>query len=111
MSWSIYHSQSENYVSQAEQSSQQQESVLAIKFYALAAAAEVVALKCLEPSKTRTIGITAISAVSLYLQAQAPDRAKQIAEEYLATKLLPSFAIQELLHMLHIIQQTTGERF
>lgn len=104
MSWLAHHTQSEGYASQAEELSRQQKSDQAVELYRLAAAAEVKALENLDPSKIRTIGITAISAVSLYFKAQDFFQAKKIAHKCLATDLLPPFAIEELEDLLQVIR-------
>jgi hypothetical protein len=61
MSWSVHHTRSEEYANQAEELSRRHEGDQAAKLYRLAAEAEVNALNNLDPSKTRTIGITAIA--------------------------------------------------
>jgi hypothetical protein len=65
MSWLKHHTLSEEYASKAENFYRQQESIDAVRFYCLAAEEEVKALENLDTSKTRTIGITVISAASL----------------------------------------------
>jgi hypothetical protein len=104
MSWLIHHTQSEEYASQAEELRRQHGSKHAVELYCLAANAEVNALDHLDFSKTRTIGITAISAVSLYLKAQEFSQARKLAHKWLATDLLPSFAIDELEDLLQVIR-------
>lgn len=104
MSWLVHHTQSEEYASQAEKFHKRQETDRAAEFYCLSAEAEVNALNSLDVSKTRTIGITAVSAVSLYFKAQEFLQAKRIAYKWLATELLPSFAMEELENLLQIIR-------
>jgi hypothetical protein len=103
MSWLKHHTQSEEYASKAENFHRQQESIEAARFYCLAANEEVKALENLDPSKTRTIGITVVSAASLYYKAQEFLQAKRISHKWLATDLLPPFAIDELEELLQVI--------
>jgi hypothetical protein len=104
MSWLVHHTRSEEYASQAEQFFRQREINRAGELYRLAAEAEVHALNNLDESKTRTIGITAVSAVSLYYKAQEFSLAKRIAHKWLATEFLPPFAIDELEDLLQVIR-------
>ncbi len=104
MSWLVHHTRSEEYASQAEQSFKQREINRAAKLYRLAAEAETYALDNLDISKTRTIGITAVSAVSLYYRAKEFALAKRIAHKWLATEFLPPFAIDELEELLQVIR-------
>jgi hypothetical protein len=103
MSWLVHHSRSEEYASQAENFYRQQELNRSTEFYRLAAEAEVKALQALDPSKSRTIGITVVSAASLYFKAREFLQAKRIAYEYLATDLLPPFAVEELEELVQVI--------
>ncbi|NJN20742.1 MAG: hypothetical protein HC812_05565 [Leptolyngbya sp. RL_3_1] len=104
MSWLLHHTRSEEYVSQAEQFFRQREINRAAELYRLAAEAETHALDNLDISKTRTIGITAVSAASLYYRAKEFALAKRIAHKWLATEFLPPFAIDELEDLLQVIR-------
>jgi hypothetical protein len=68
MSWLVHHTRSEGYASQAEELHRQQDIDRAAELYRLSAEAEVEALNNLDASKARTIGVTAISATSLFLK-------------------------------------------
>ena len=103
MSWLMHHTQSEEYASKAEDYSRQQEANRAAEFYRLAAQAELDALEDLDLGKTRTIGIAAVSAASLYYKAREFAPAKRIAHKWLSTELLPAFAIEELEQLLQEI--------
>jgi tetratricopeptide (TPR) repeat protein len=105
MSWLAHHIRSEEYASQAQELDRQQQFDRAVEFYYLAADAEAHALEHLDPYKTRTLGITAVSAASLYYKAQEFEQAKQVIHKYLATNSLPSFAVDELNELLREIQQ------
>ena len=74
-----------------------------VNLYRLAAEAEILALKALEPTKTRTIGITAVSAASLLYKAQEFRKAEQLAYQWLITDLLPAFAVHQLQELLQAI--------
>jgi hypothetical protein len=104
MSWLLNHTRSEEYANQAEQFFRQREISRAIELYRLAAEAETHALNNLDSSKTRTIGITAISAVSLYYRAKEFVLARRIAHKWLSTEFLPPFAISELEDLLQVIR-------
>jgi predicted lipase len=103
MSWLEFHTQSEKFASQAESLCHQQDSMGAVKFYRLAAAAEKQALDNLDTNKTRTLGITVVSAASLYFKAKDFSQAKELANQWLQSNLLPSFAIKELRSLLLVI--------
>ncbi|MBW4658377.1 MAG: hypothetical protein KME15_06865 [Drouetiella hepatica Uher 2000/2452] len=104
MSWLVHHTRSEEYASQAEELHRQQDLNRAAGLYRLSAEAEVNALNNLDSSKTRTIGITAVSAASLYFKAQEFLQAKRVAHKWLATELLPPFAVEELEDLLQTIR-------
>lgn len=100
----MHHTQSEGYVNQAEQLRRQHKGDRAAELYRLAAEAEVNALENLDPSKMRTMGITAVSAASLYFKAQEFLQARKLAHKWLATDLLPAFAVKELEELLQVIR-------
>lgn len=103
MSWISHHSQSEHYASLAEEALREQNNARAVELYQLAAEAEILALQALEPTKTRTIGITAVSAASLLYKAQEFRKAEQLAYQWLITDLLPTFAVRQLQELLQAI--------
>ena len=103
MSWTKYHSESEELASQAEASFKHGKLEEAVRFYQLAAEAEAHALSSLDHTKKRTLGITAVSAASLYIKGKDSRNAEQIAYKYLATNQLPSFAAEQLQSILQSI--------
>jgi hypothetical protein len=103
MSWILHHSQSEQYAKLAEEALREHNNARAIELYRLAAEAEILALKALEPTKTRTIGITAVSAASLLYKAQEFRSSEQLAYQWLITDLLPTFAVRQLQELLQAI--------
>ena len=70
MSWAAHLSQSEELASQAEVALRNGDSARAIGLYRLSAEAEERALNELDRSKTRTLGITVVSASSLWFKAK-----------------------------------------
>lgn len=103
MNWLSYHRLSEDRASQAEELSRQQSVDRAAESYRLAAEIEEKALDAINSRKKRTIGVMAVSAASLYLKAHEFLQAKRVAHKWLATELLPSFAVEELKGILQII--------
>jgi len=103
MSWASHHSQSEEFASQAETALRTGDSGLARRLYRLAAEAEERALHELDRSKTRTLGITAVSASSLWFKAKELKQAEQIAHSWLASTHLPDFATAQLQELLQTL--------
>ena len=110
MTWLDHHKNSEYYAQLAEDAIHQQDLLRAQTLYAQAAQAEHLALNAVDRSKTKTLGITVISAVALSLKAHELRQAEQTAYQWLATDLLPPFAIPALRELLlDIWQQQTSE--
>lgn len=105
MSWLEHHTQSEQYASLAEIADRAGNSERSRELYHLAAECEVRALEVLDVTKTRTLGITVVSAVSLWFKAEEFGIAERLAYRWLATDLLPQFAVQELRELLQAIWQ------
>ncbi len=104
MSWLEHHIRSQEYASQAQDLARRGDFDRAAELYCLAADAEVCALEDLAPNKTRTIGITVVSSASLYFKAREFKQAKRIAHKFLATELLPSFAVEQLEELIQVIR-------
>jgi hypothetical protein len=100
MSWVSHHSSSERYASQAEVELRHGQLARALELYKLAADEELLALQDADKGKSRTLGITAVSAVSLFFKAQDFRQAQSIAYHWLASELLPSFAADHLQVLL-----------
>jgi conjugal transfer/entry exclusion protein len=100
MSWKEYHSQSTELASQAQVLKWQGELAAAKQYYAMAATAESKALAAIVPEQTRTLGITAVSAVALWYKAEEFLKAKQLAYQCLANQTLPEFAVIQLEEIL-----------
>jgi hypothetical protein len=103
MSWTENHNRSTTFASQAQVFKWQGETEAAKEHYALAAEAETHALQALDPKKTRTLGITAVSATALWFKAEEFSKAKQVAYRWLASEKLPPFAVVQLEEILREI--------
>ena len=80
MSWAEHRTLSQQYASQAEDLCIHGDYARASELYLLAAKAEEKAFRCLDDNQIRTIGITAISAVSLYSKSREPEQVDQIQD-------------------------------
>lgn len=103
MSWLEHHTQSEQYASHVDAAKREGEFGRSRELYHLAAECETHALEALDVTKTQTLSITAISAVSLWLKAEEFNIAERLAYRWLATDFLPPFALQELRELLQAI--------
>jgi hypothetical protein len=79
MTWADHHTQSERLAAEAELTARRGGTQQAIILYRLAAEAEARALADLDPMKTRTLGITAVSAVALWYKAHDYLQAERLA--------------------------------
>ena len=116
MSWVELHQVSERLASEAQAALLHGRRVQACDLYAQAADAENKALDALDKSKVRTIGISAVSAASLYYKAANMERAEEVAGRWLGFTTLPRFAREQLRSLLHSIwaeqaRQGTGATF
>lgn len=97
MSWSKNHQASESLVAAAEKG----DIDLAKKIYLMAAKYEEEATKFVAKAETsRTFGITAISAISLYLRGGDFNKAHLLGKEYLSRAELPAFAKEQIEELL-----------
>jgi hypothetical protein len=103
MTWADHHTQSERLAAEAELAVRQGSVARAVDLYRLAAEAEARALATLDPTKTRTLGITAVSTVALWYKAHGYPQAERLAHTWLASDMLPSFAIEQLRELLQMI--------
>lgn len=104
MSWTKLHAASERFAIEAQQAFAARDPEKARRLYRKAAAAEQNALDHLEPSKARSRGITAVSAVALWYKANEFDRAEQLACSMLEVNAsVPDFAKQDLRNLLQAI--------
>ena len=103
MTWADWHQRSEELASEGFIATRTGNADRAVALYAQAADAEERALCELDPSKTRTLGVTAISAVSLWFKAREYQRAERLAFSMLGNDKLPDFAIADLRTLVQAI--------
>jgi hypothetical protein len=96
MTWLVHHRQSEHAASDAECAYREGRHAEAKALYRVAAEAESLALATCDTLKTRTLGVTVVSAVALWGKAGDRAQAQHIAQHWLRTGLLPPFAIAQL---------------
>lgn len=116
MSWTELHQRSESLAAQAEMAVRANARDRAEQLYVEAAELESQALTSVLPSKTRTLGITAVSAVALWFKARKFAEAQKLAHQVLAAQNLPRHAVQQLQGLLQAIwseevRQTAGFKF
>jgi len=102
MTWSRHHSASEILAASAETAKKSGDHQRAIELYQSAAEAEEKALNATSPDKPRTRGVTAVSAASLYLEANLFEKSKRLAEQWRKNKNLPDFAVETLDQIIEI---------
>jgi hypothetical protein len=113
MSWDLYHTESEMLASQAEALRLRGNHASATDLYRRAAELEERALEALDPSRPRTRGITAVSALSLWHKAGSDEDVHRLARQVLAEPL-PHFAqaqAREFLHVSDVDSATPEQRF
>jgi hypothetical protein len=103
MTWADHHTQSARLAAEAELAVRQGAIAQAVDLYRLAAEAEARALAILDPTKTRTLGITAVSAVALCYKAHDYPQAERLTHTGLASNLLPPLAIEQLRELLQMM--------
>src|ERR1700759_2749047 len=103
MTWIEFHTASERSAVEAEEAFRGGNATRAKLLYEQAADAEQKALAAVDSLKTRTRGITAVSAVALWYKAAALDRAEQLAHSMLADPSLPDFARADLRTLVQAI--------
>lgn len=104
MTWLEHHRMSEEFASSAEVAVRRGELARALGLYAKAAQAGELALKEVEPAKSRTYGITAVSAVALHFKAAQWEKARCLAHRCLGSGRLPDFAAQQMNELLDSIK-------
>jgi hypothetical protein len=103
MTWAQWHAKSEQLASEAEVEIRRNDPHAAKALYLRAAETENWALLELDPTKTRTLGITAVSAASLWFKAQSFAKAEQLCYLMLSRGDLPEFAISQLRSLVQAI--------
>lgn len=108
MAWADFHSKSETLASEAEGMLRRGDVVDSHRLYAQAAEAEVQALEQLDISKTRTLGISAVSAAALWYKAARYVESQSVAYKWLSMGVLPDFAQEQLRGLLQAIWNETA---
>lgn len=103
MSWIEHHEASERFASQAQAAMRDGHGQKARELYARAADAEQRAVADLDAGKTRTLGISFVSTISLYYKAAMFERAEELACHWLPAESLPVFAKEQLRNLLQSI--------
>ena len=103
MTWVQHHTDSEHLAAEAEVAARAGLNEEAKALYSRAAAAETAAFGEVDPSKPRTLAITAVSAVALRYKAEEYAAAEQLAHKVLGTGALPQFAVMQLQALLQAI--------
>lgn len=109
MSWVDLHTKSEHFAAEAEVSVYQGESNRSIELYKAAAEAETTALDLIDITKVRTLGISVVSAVSLWYKAHDYQKAQNIAYRWMSTSNLPSFAVEQLQVLLQTMRSDNAQ--
>jgi hypothetical protein len=99
----MHHSESEHFASLAEIAIRERDFDRAVQLYRNAAEEEMLALADLDQNKVRTVGITAVSAASLWYKAKEFSLAQNVAHKWLGNEHLPSFAKEQLKLILQNI--------
>lgn len=105
MSWIEHHEVSERLASEAQAALREGRKQDALELYARAADAEMSALGSLDVSKTRTLGISAVSAASLHYKARQFAKAEEVAVRWLDDGATPGFAKNQLRSLLQAIRE------
>jgi hypothetical protein len=103
VSWDEHHSKSEKLASDAELAVRAGEMQRGEDLYRLAAEEETAALSGVAPSASRTLGITAVSAVALWYKGRDYTSAESLALRNLANGHLPEFSVTQLRTLLNMI--------
>src|SRR3972149_4408248 len=103
MTWAERHRESELLASEAEAAIRMGDRSRAQILYAQAADAEDAALAALDRTKVRTLGISAVSSVSLRYKAAQYQRAETTACTWLASGNLPEFAVGQMRAVIETI--------
>jgi hypothetical protein len=109
MSWLDFHAGSEKLAIEALASSRHGESDRALDLYKQAAELEQKALEQLDETKERTRGITAVSAVALWLKAAEYSLAEKLAYAMLSDTKIPDFAREQLRDLVQAIWTETAK--
>jgi len=110
MTWTELHKESERFSIEAHLALDVGDKDRAYDLFREAAQVERRALEQLDPSKARTRGVTAVSAVALWFKAERYDQAEQLAYSMLADPNIPEFARTDLRNLVQAIWTETAKR-
>lgn len=110
MSWDLHHSNSERLAQAAQAALAASDRTRAHDLYRQAAESEERALAELDLAKSRTRGVTAVSALSLWLKSAEIETVRQRGEELLRDESLPHFAGTQIREILHSAKNTRAPR-
>lgn len=110
MTWLVWHEKSEQLASEAHIVARQGYRDRALELFAEAAEAEHQALLALDVSKKRTLGITAVSAVSLWFKAGHLAQAESTALDWMLSGKLPAFATEQLRNLVQAVWNVEAMR-
>ena len=108
MNWAEHHTESERLAAQAQLAVRRGELERARELYMQAARFEADALSAVEPTKVRTLGITAVSTAALWYKAGNFEAAQALAHTWLGKQALPPFAVNQLREMLELTWSITS---
>ena len=94
--WTRFHDRSQQWVRRAEILEQMGHPELAAQAYQQAATAEQTAMSHVPLDRPRTLGITAVSAATLWTRARSADSALALVARALSMPAMPAFAIAQL---------------
>jgi hypothetical protein len=103
MSWSTHHNESAALASEAELFLRSGDTDRARELYRRAGELELQAFEETDSSKTRTQGVTIVSAISLLYKAREFQHAEGIALSHLGRSRLPLFAMEQLKDLVRSI--------
>jgi hypothetical protein len=103
VTWAEYHSASQSIAQTAARALRDGESAAAEVRYREAAQLEEKAIRELDRSKVKTIGITAISAIALFVKGKQLQEAERLAFEVMSWPEVPHFAGQQIRDLLSAI--------
>ena len=110
MTWTGHHAESERLAMGAQSAARTGDRQQALRLYREAAEAEKRALDELDVSKTRTRGITSVSAVALYYKAEEFNCAEQLAHLTLSAPDIPEFARADMRTLVQAIWTESAKR-
>ncbi|MFT3671770.1 hypothetical protein [Aestuariivirga sp.] len=105
MTWAANHGESQRWADMAHVNLRRGDAKAAEECFKMAAQFELDAYNALSPEKIRTLGITAVSVVSLFYKANELAEAENYAHRFCADLRLPEFANEELKSLLYLIWQ------